>query len=158
MDSSEINPMATTHIPWYLPGADGSDPLFTVVAAFTIGLIILIGAAYFTLHALPERMAHHGNHTQFQVIGILALIALFTHNNVFWVAALLLAAFRIPDFLTPLQSISDSLMAIYSRMPLPQHTVPSEHSKILDEPPTPPETELAPETAVAAAATEAKDV
>ncbi|GGH20856.1 hypothetical protein SAMN05444007_101469 [Cribrihabitans marinus] len=122
MESPDLHPMASAHVPSYLPGADGSDPLFTAVAVFTIGLIILIGGFYFTLHSLPERMAHHGNHTQFQVIGILALLALFTHNNVFWVAALLLAAFRMPDFLTPLQSISDSLMAIYSRLPVAQQT------------------------------------
>ncbi|MEY8838492.1 hypothetical protein AB9K41_05595 [Cribrihabitans sp. XS_ASV171] len=107
-------------MPGFLPGPDGSDPLFVTVAAFTIGLIVLIGALYFTLHALPERMAHHGNSTQMQVIGILALLALFTHNHIFWIAALLVAAFRMPDFLTPLQSISDSLMAIYSRMPVAQ--------------------------------------
>lgn len=109
MDTPALHPMATGYIPGYFPGADGSDPLFTVVAIFTISLIIIIGSLYFTLHAIPEQMAHDGNHTQFQVIGILALLALFTHNNIFWVIALLLAAFRMPDFLTPLQSIAASL-------------------------------------------------
>ncbi|WP_239059927.1 hypothetical protein [Ruegeria sp. PrR005] len=124
MNTSEMHPMATAHLPGYLPGADGSDPLFIGVATFTIALIVFIGAMYFTLHALPERMAHHGNHTQFQVIGILALIALFTHNNIFWVAALLLAAFRMPDFLTPLQSMAGSLSGILSRMSAPSDAPP----------------------------------
>ncbi len=115
MDNSALHSMATGHVPGYLPAADGSDPLFTVVAVFTIGLIVAIGGLYFTLHAMPERMAHHGNHTQFQVIGILALLALFTHNNIFWVVALLLAAFRMPDFLTPLNSIASSLEALKNR-------------------------------------------
>ncbi len=109
MDTNNLNPMATGHIPSYLPGPDGSDPLFMGIAIFTVVLIVAIGGLYFRLHALPEQMAHHGNHTQFQVVGILALLALFTHNNIFWVAALLLAAFRMPDFLTPLESIADSL-------------------------------------------------
>jgi hypothetical protein len=109
LDTSNLHPMAKGHIPSYLPGADGSDPLFVAIAVFTILLIIGIGGLYFRLHALPEQMAHHGNHTQFQVVGILALLALFTHNNIFWVAALLLAAFRMPDFLAPLESIADSL-------------------------------------------------
>ena len=117
MDSQALHPIATAHIPGYMPGPDGSDPLFIGVAIVTIGLIVFIGAMYFTLHSLPERMAHHGNHTQFQVIGILALIALFTHNNIFWVAALLIAAFRMPDFLTPLQSMASSLSGILNRIP-----------------------------------------
>jgi len=40
---------------------------------------------------------------------VLALLALFTHNNVFWVAALILALLKLPDFVTPLNSISESL-------------------------------------------------
>ena len=104
--------MATGHIPGYLPGADGSDPLFAGMVVFTILLVLLIGAFYFKLHAIPEHMAHEDNHTQMQVIGILALLALFTHNNIFWVIALLVAAFRMPDFLTPLQSIASSMESL----------------------------------------------
>lgn len=40
---------------------------------------------------------------------VLALLALFTHNNIFWVAALILALLKLPDFLTPINSISESL-------------------------------------------------
>ena len=47
----------------------------------------------------------------------LALLALFTHNNIFWIAALLIAAFRMPDFLSPLQSMAASLGAILNRLP-----------------------------------------
>jgi hypothetical protein len=36
-------------------------------------------------------------------------LALFTHNNLFWVAALILALLKLPDFLTPINSISESL-------------------------------------------------
>ena len=109
MSTPNAHPMASGHVPVYLPGPDGSDPLFTFMAVFTILLILGIGALYFTLHALPEKMGHHANHSQMQIIGILALLALFTHNNAFWVIALLVAAFRPPDFLTPLKSISRSL-------------------------------------------------
>ncbi|MEW2912431.1 hypothetical protein [Leisingera sp. JC11] len=115
MSASNAHPMASGHVPAYLPGPDGSDPLFTFMAVTTILLILGIGALYLTLHAIPEKMAHTDNHTQFQVIGILALLALFTHNNLFWVAALLLAAFRMPDFLTPIQSIAASLEELKQR-------------------------------------------
>ena len=109
MTTADVHPMATGHVPPFLPGPDGSDPFFTFMVVLTLLLVVGIGALYLTLHALPERMAHTDNHAQFQVIGILALLALFTHNNLFWVAALLLAAFRVPDFLTPLWSIAASL-------------------------------------------------
>jgi len=107
--TANTHAMATGHIPGYLPGADGSDPLFTGMVIFTILLVLVIGSFYFRLHAIPEHMAHADNHAQMQVIGILALLALFTHNNMFWVIALLVAAFRMPDFLSPLQSIASSL-------------------------------------------------
>lgn len=35
-----------------------------------------------------------------------------THNNIFWVAALVLAVVELPDFLTPLKSIAKSLATI----------------------------------------------
>jgi len=104
--------MATGHIPGFLPGADGSDPLFSGMVIFTIILVLFIGSFYFRLHAIPEHMAHSDNHAQMQVIGILCLLALFTHNNMFWVVALLVAAFRMPDFLSPLQSIAGSLESL----------------------------------------------
>ena len=44
-----------------------------------------------------------------QIVGILGLISLITMNNAYWVAALLLAAMRIPDLVTPFKSISRSL-------------------------------------------------
>jgi len=106
---SEIHPMAPEHLPVFIPAVDGSDPLFSFLAIFGIVMILIIGAMYFSLHALPEHMAHEAGHTQMQVVGILALLALFTHNNIFWVVALLLAAFKMPDFLSPIQSIAKSL-------------------------------------------------
>ena len=81
----------------------------------TIAVIVLLGVFYFTLHSLPERMAHKGNATQLQLISILCLLALFTHNNIFWVIAILLAAFRAPDLATPLNSIAASLQDLVSR-------------------------------------------
>lgn len=115
MTSPEINPMAPAHLPPYIAAADGSDFLFTFMAVFTVAVVLLIGVLYLTLHAMPERMAHESNHSQLQVVGILALLALFTHNNLFWVAAILIAAFRMPDFLTPLNSIAASLEAATGR-------------------------------------------
>lgn len=113
--TDEIHPMAPEHLPGYMAAADGSDTLFTVMVFFVVGLILLLGVAYFTLHALPERMAHKGNGTQLQLISILAMLALFTHNNLFWVAALVLAAFRPPDIAGPLGSMAQSLARLAGR-------------------------------------------
>lgn len=115
MDSPEINPLAPAHLPSYIAAPDGSDFLFTFMAVFTVALILGIGILYLTLHAMPERMAHEKNHSQMQVVGILALLALFTHNNLFWVIAILVAAFRMPDFMTPVTSIAQSLAVMAKR-------------------------------------------
>jgi hypothetical protein len=79
-------------------------------------MVIVLGSLYFRLHALPEHLAHgNADKVQFQLVGVLALLALFTHNNVFWVAALLLALVRIPDFATPLTAMSESLAKMAGR-------------------------------------------
>lgn len=109
-----IHPLAPEHLPGFLPGPDGSDFLFTVVVGLIVVLMLVIGNLYLKLHALPERMAHRQNNTQLQIITALALLALFTHNNAFWVAALLLAVVRWPDFSTPLNSIAHSLEKLTS--------------------------------------------
>ncbi|MDA7963954.1 hypothetical protein [Ruegeria sp.] len=113
--------MATGHIPSYVVQADGSDFLFTFMLVFTVIVIILIGVAYFTLHAIPEKIAHQSNHPQFQLVGILALLALFTHNGLFWVAAILVAGFQFPDFAAPLRSIADAIRSL-----APQRAEPEE--------------------------------
>ena len=113
--SDARHPLAPDHLPPFVTAADGSDYLFTVMVFFVVGLILLLGVAYFTLHALPERMAHKGNSTQLQLISVLAMLALFTHNNLFWVAALAIAAFRPPDIVTPLNAIAQALQNMAGR-------------------------------------------
>lgn len=109
------HPLAPQHLPGFIPGADGSDLLFTTVVVLILILALVLGVVYFKLHALPERMAHRQNSTQLQLIAVLAILALLTHNNVFWVGALLLAVVRFPDFLTPINSIDRSLKSLAGR-------------------------------------------
>ena len=109
MTTAATHPLAPEHLPRYIGSADGGDPLFTVVIWLLIIILLAVGNLYLKLHALPERMAHRQNSTQLQMIAVLAILALFTHNNVFWVAALLLAVVRFPDFTTPINSMADSL-------------------------------------------------
>ena len=114
--------LADTHgvvieaIPYFATPPGQPDQMMVIVALFLLAVVVGIGLIYFHLHAIPERMAHRASHTQFQLVGIMALLALFTHNSVFWVGALLLAALNIPDFLTPLNKIADALGAAAARL------------------------------------------
>lgn len=107
--SGDIHPLAPHSLPPFVGGADGSDPLFSAIVFIVILAVLGIGVFYLKLHAIPEQLAHKHGNTQSQLIMVLALLALFTHNNIFWVAALILALLKLPDFLTPINSISESL-------------------------------------------------
>jgi hypothetical protein len=107
--TGQIHPLAPHELPGFIGAADGSDPLFTAVVFIVIAMVLGIGVFYLKLHAIPEQLAHKHGNTQSQLIMVLALLALFTHNNIFWVAALILALIKFPDLVTPLNDISSSL-------------------------------------------------
>ncbi|WP_270730808.1 hypothetical protein [Shimia sp. Alg240-R146] len=138
-----VHPMAPHFIPSWMPNADGSDPFLIAMAVFVVLLVLGAGVFYLRLHALPEQMAHGVGSTQIQIISILALLALFTHNNTFWILALLLAAINLPDFLTPLQRISNALERA-TDSPLPPFTMQNTGNGTADTPTVAP-TETPPE-------------
>ena len=107
--TGDIHPLAPHSLPPFVGAADGSDPLFSAIIFIVIFAVLGVGVFYLKLHAIPEQLAHKHGNTQSQLIMVLALLALFTHNNIFWVAALILALLKLPDFLTPINSISESL-------------------------------------------------
>ena len=107
--TGDIHPLAPHSLPPFVGAADGSDPLFSAIMFIVILAVLGVGVFYLKLHAIPEQLAHKHGNTQSQLIMVLALLALFTHNNIFWVAALILALLKLPDFLTPINSISESL-------------------------------------------------
>ena len=107
--SGELHPLAPHTLPPFVGAADGSDPLFSAIIFIVLLAVLGVGVFYLKLHAIPEQLAHKHGNTQSQLIMVLALLALFTHNNIFWVAALILALLKLPDFLTPINSISESL-------------------------------------------------
>src|ERR1700704_3983904 len=81
------------------------------------GSIILTGFIFLTIHSLPERMAHKSKKIQLDIVAVLCLLALFTHEHIFWFAALLLAFIEIPDFLTPFRSIATSVKMLAGKQP-----------------------------------------
>jgi hypothetical protein len=114
---ANMHPAATGHLQAFITQPGETDVLFNVMIVFLIVLIFAIGLLYLRLHALPEHMAHGGTKVQFQVVGVLALLALFTHNHLFWIGALLLALVEFPDFSTPLNSMARSLDRLAVRDP-----------------------------------------
>lgn len=104
--TASINPAATPHLPPFIVGPDGTDTLLLVTAVIVIGAVFATGLLFLWLHSLPERMAHKSQKLQFEVVAVLCLLALFTHNNTFWVIALLLAVIDLPNFTTPLARIA----------------------------------------------------
>jgi hypothetical protein len=104
--------MASHDLPPFITAPGEVDQMMVITGIVLILIIVAVGALYFTLHSLPERMAHKANHVQSGIIALLCLIALFTHQHIFWIIAILLAFIRVPDFETPLKSISESLERI----------------------------------------------
>lgn len=107
--AASLHPLAPHHLPSFISDGTGGDPMMTNVAIFVAVMVFIITTFFLHLHSLPEKLAHKVGANQLQMVGVLALIALFTHNNIYWVAALLLALVQIPDYETPLQRIADAL-------------------------------------------------
>ena len=105
----KIHPVAIEHLPFFITAPGQSDILFNGMVVFMLVTILVVTNLYFQLHAVPERLAHRANVVQLELVGVLALISLFTHNHMFWIAGLLLALIRFPDFSTPMASIAGSL-------------------------------------------------
>jgi NADH:ubiquinone oxidoreductase subunit 5 (subunit L)/multisubunit Na+/H+ antiporter MnhA subunit len=110
-----MDPTAPHDLPSFITAPGESDWLMTVMAVFLIVVIVSMGLIYLRLHALPEHMAHRTSKVQLQFVAVLALLALFTHNHLFWIAALLLALVELPDFSTPMNSIALSLEKLSRR-------------------------------------------
>ena len=104
-----LHPAAIEQLPVFITAPGQADWLFNGVAVFLVVAVLAIGNLYLRLHALPERMSHRANVVQMEIIAVLALISLFTHNHIFWIIGLLLAFVRFPDFQTPMVSIAQSL-------------------------------------------------
>lgn len=110
--TEQMHPAAPHHLPFFIPGADGSDTLMVVMGIFLVAAVLWVGTLYLKLHSLPERMAHKTQKLQFEIVAVLGLISLFTHMHIFWIAGLLLAMIDLPDFGTPMRSIADSVERI----------------------------------------------
>jgi hypothetical protein len=107
--SESLHPAAPHQLPSFITAPGDTDILMVVVGIVLIGAVLAVGNLYLRLHTLPERIAHKSQKLQFEVVAVLGLLALFTHNHLFWVIGLLLAMIDLPDFGTPLRRIAGSV-------------------------------------------------
>jgi len=120
MATSATNPLAPHHLPGFITAPGETDVLFNVMLVVVVTGIALVGVFYFRLHSLPEHKAHTGQKFQYDLVAVLGLLSLFTHNHIFWIAGLLLAFIPIPDFLTPVSGMARSLERIARAAPSPE--------------------------------------
>lgn len=122
--SATPHALAVDHLPSFITAPGQTDVLFNFVVVFMIVAVFAVGVLYMRLHALPEHLAHRTQKVQLEIVAVLALIALFTHSRIFWIAALLLAMIDLPDFVSPLRSMAVSLGRMARRAAGPPEPVP----------------------------------
>jgi hypothetical protein len=123
--SESLHPAAPHHLPSFITAPGETDILMVVVGLILLAAILFVGNVYLKIHSLPERMAHKSQKLQFEIVAVLCLLALFTHNHLFWVIALLLALVDLPDFSTPLRSIAGSVQKMAGIPPDPDPSEPA---------------------------------
>jgi hypothetical protein len=154
--SAMLHPAATDHLPFFIAVPGQTDGLFNAMIVFLIVFVFAIGLLYLRLHALPEHLAHGASKIQLQLVGVLALLALFTHNHIFWIGALLLALIKFPNFSAPLASMAQSLEKMAGRAPAEGAMSSPQTTKVARQPSEAVPTRKAPpaDTEPAPAATE----
>ena len=106
--STNIHPVATEHLPFFITPPGETDVLMVVLAFVLAFSVFGFGVFYFRLHSLPEHIAHKGKKIQAELVALLCLVSLFTHMHIFWIIALVLAFIEFPEFSAPLNRIAGS--------------------------------------------------
>ena len=133
--TNAINPAAPHDLPGFITAPGQTDVLFNVMMGVVVVVVLLTGVFYFRLHALPEQIAHKTTKVQYEIVAVLALLSLFTHNHVYWIAGLLLALIPLPDFSTPLNRMADALAkmaGIRQQLPAISEPPPQSASNVTD--------------------------
>lgn len=99
-------------LPWFITEPGRTDILLVVMGLFLVAFLFAVGVLMLRLHHLPEHIAHKGQKTQYQFVAVLGLLAMFTHENLFWIAGLLLAMIDLPDLSGPLRRIASAVERI----------------------------------------------
>ena len=113
--TESIHPVTSDHLPCSSPLPVRSTWLMVIMGIILLLFVLMVGVLYFRLHALPERFAH--KKVQFEIVCVLALLAMFTHMHIFWIAGLLLALIDFPDFGGLFRRIAESTEKIAAKNP-----------------------------------------
>ncbi len=113
--AGEVNPAAPHVLPFFAPGPDGFDQMMVTTAVIMALGVLVLGVLFFTIHSLPERMAHRTKKVQMEIVAVLCLLALLSQVHAFWIAALLLALIDIPTLARPVERIAGSLERMADR-------------------------------------------
>jgi hypothetical protein len=135
--TESIHPAAPHHLPSFITAPGDTDVLMVAVGIFLIVAVLAVGNFYLHLHSLPERMAHKSQKFQFEIVAVLGLLSLFTHNHLYWVIGLFLAMIDLPDFSSPLRRIAGSVEKMAGVLPAEDPTEPpvgdAAHAAATDE-------------------------
>lgn len=107
-----MHPMAPAHLPSFAPGMDGSDGMLFNTGVFLVIAISCIGILIFMIHAIPEKVAHRSRKAQMEIVSVLCLLSLLSHNHIFWVIGLFLAFVDFPKLGEPFSRIALALERI----------------------------------------------
>jgi hypothetical protein len=107
-----LHPAASHHMPAFITAPGDTDVLMVAMALVLVVATLMFGLIFLRLHTLPERMAHRSKKLQFEIVAVLGLISLFTHEHLFWIIGLILALIDIPDFGGMLGRIAGSVESI----------------------------------------------
>jgi multisubunit Na+/H+ antiporter MnhF subunit len=110
--TAATHPVAPHHLPSFITAPEDTDVLMVAMAVILLASVLGFGIFFLRLHTLPERIAHKSHKLQFEIVAVLGLIALFTHQHIFWVAGLLLALIEFPDIGSWLGRIAGSVERI----------------------------------------------
>lgn len=116
---SDVHPATPHHLPGFITAPGDTDTIMVVVGIILVGAVLTVANFYLHLHTMPERMAHKSQKFQFEIVAVLGLLALFTHNHLFWVIGLFLAMIDLPDFSTPLRKIAGAVERMAGVAPEP---------------------------------------
>jgi hypothetical protein len=120
------------HLPIFLTAPGQTDVLMVVTALILLFSVVAFGVLFFRLHSLPEQIAHKSHKVQMEIVSVLCLISLFTHEHIFWIAGLILAFIDIPDFGNPLRRITGAVEKIADIQPPPDATAEAPHEAAAD--------------------------
>ena len=127
MADAAIHPTAVEHLPMFITEPGNTDVLMVVTALILLFAVVAFGVLFFRLHSLPEQIAHKSHKVQMEIVSVLCLISLFTHEHIFWIAGLILAFIDIPDFGNPLRRITGAVEKMAGIHPPPDAAAETPH-------------------------------